>query len=60
MFGIGVFVTVASHAYTYISEPEHSLVNFVALAMILVGSTEGRILILHIRNKIIRATNEVT
>lgn len=60
MFGFGVFITIASHAYTYITQPEHSLVNFVALALILVGSTEGRLLILHVRNKIIKVTNEVT
>lgn len=60
MFGFGVFITLASHTYTYFAEPEHSLVNFVALAMILVGSTEGQRLILHIRNKIIKVTNQVT
>ena len=60
MFGFGVFITIASHTYTYFAEPEHALVNFVALAMILIGSTEGRLLILHVRNKIIKVTNEVT
>jgi hypothetical protein len=60
MFGLGVFVTLASHAYTYISEPEHSLVNFVALALILVGSVEGRAAIVHVRNKIVKITNQVT